>query len=48
LKSIKVDERKCKDDIGISSLSSASYFIMKVMGSIFTIDATVHGVKIVP
>jgi hypothetical protein len=48
LKSIKVDERKCKDDIGISSLSSASYFTMKVGGPTFTIDSTVHGVRIVP
>ncbi len=29
LRSIKVDEKKCNDDTGISSLLGASYFTMK-------------------
>jgi hypothetical protein len=32
LKSTKVDEGKCEDDTGISSLSSASYFIFHSEG----------------
>jgi hypothetical protein len=36
LRSIKVDQRKCKDDTAISSLLGASYFTMKVARATFT------------
>jgi hypothetical protein len=48
LKSIKVDKGKCKDDIGISSLSSASYFTMKATFTTFTTNVMIHGVRTVP
>ncbi len=35
LRSIKGDERKYKDDTGISSLLGASYFTMKAVGATF-------------
>jgi hypothetical protein len=42
LKSIKVDEGKCKDEIGIFC------FTTKALGAIFTIGAAILGVRIVP
>jgi hypothetical protein len=48
LRSIKVDERKCKDEIRVSSLFSASCFIMKASRATFATDVAVHGVRIVP
>jgi len=39
---MKVDERKCKDEIDIS------YFMTKASRTTFTTYAIVHGVKIVP
>jgi hypothetical protein len=48
LKSIKVDKGKCKYYIGISSLSSASYFTMKATFTTFTTNVMIHGVRTVP
>jgi len=48
LRSIKVDERKCKDEIRVSSLFSASCFTMKASRATFATDVAVHGVRIVP
>jgi len=46
--SIKVDEGKCEDEIGISSLSNISCFTMKTSGTTFSTYATIPGVRIVP
>ncbi len=48
LRLIKVDEGKCEDEIGISSLSSTSYFTMKAVGAAFTTYATVTRVRPMP
>jgi hypothetical protein len=48
LKSIKVDEGKCKNEIGVSSLSDASYFTMKASKTTFATYAIVLGMRIVP
>jgi hypothetical protein len=45
LRSIKVDEGKCEYEIGISSLSSTSYFTMKTVGAAFTTYAMVPRVR---
>jgi hypothetical protein len=47
LRSTKVDEGKCENDIGISSLSNASYFTMKATGTTFTTYVVVPRVSIV-
>jgi hypothetical protein len=48
LRSIKVDEGKCKGETGISSLSNVSYFTTKASRATFTIDVVVPKVRIVP
>jgi hypothetical protein len=48
LKSIKVDERKCEDEIGLPSLSNVFYFTTKTLGATFATDAIVLEVKIMP
>jgi hypothetical protein len=48
LKSIKVDEGKCKDEIGVFSLFDVSCFTMKASRTTFTTNAIVLGVRIVP
>jgi hypothetical protein len=48
LRSIKVDEGKCEDEIGISSLSSVSCFTTKVLGATFATNAAILGVRIMP
>jgi hypothetical protein len=47
LRSIKVYEGKCKDEIGVSSLFDTSCFTMKALGATFTTNAVVLGVRIV-
>jgi hypothetical protein len=48
LKSIKVNEGKCEDDIRIIFSSSASYFAMKATRTTFTTDVVIPWVRIVP
>jgi hypothetical protein len=48
LRSTKVDERKCRDEIGVSSLSNVYCFATKTSGATFTTNAIIPGVKIVP
>ncbi len=48
LRSMKVDEGKCEDETGVSSLSSAFYFTMKVLGTTFATNATIPRVRIMP
>ncbi len=48
LRSIKVDEGKCEDDIGISYLLGVFCFTMKVIGATFATNVMVLGVRTVP
>jgi hypothetical protein len=48
LRLIKVDEGKCEDEIGISSLLGSSYFTMKIVGATFAANATVPRVRTMP
>jgi len=48
LRSTKVDEGKCEDETGVSSLSDVSCFTTKASEATFTIDANVLGVRIMP
>jgi hypothetical protein len=48
LKSIKVDEGKCKYEIGISYLFYTSYFTTKTSRATFATYAIVLRVRIVP
>jgi hypothetical protein len=48
LKLIKVDEGKCEDDIGLSSLSIVFCYTMKATRATFTTYVMVLGVRNVP
>ncbi len=48
LKSIKVDEGKCEDEIGVFSFFGASSFTIKALGATFATDTVVFKVRIVP
>jgi hypothetical protein len=48
LRSIKVDEGKCEDEIKVSFFSNIAYFTKKPSGATFATYAIVLGVRIMP